>query len=85
MAKKIWDDDELRCAVKQSNSIAQTMRRLGLTPLGGSRRTIKKRIGELNLDTRHFVVQEPGKMCSVAGCGVKHHANGFCVNHYGYK
>ncbi len=84
MARKRWNDSDLTRAVAASNTIAETMRKLGLGPMCGSRSTVKKRIRELGLDTSHFVVQEPGKICCVVGCQAKHHANGYCDTHYGF-
>lgn len=46
--------NDIKAAVKSSISIADTLRFLGLVPVGGNYLTIKKKIKELNLDTSHF-------------------------------
>jgi hypothetical protein len=52
---KRWTDEQLRDAVAQSRSISQTLRLLGLRPVGGNYDTIRRIVAELGLDTRHFV------------------------------
>jgi TPP-dependent indolepyruvate ferredoxin oxidoreductase alpha subunit len=49
-----YTEDELREAVKNSLSVAQTLEKLGIVAAGGNYDTIKKRIRELNIDTSHF-------------------------------
>lgn len=41
-------------AVKDSYSIAETLRKIGLTPVGGSYQTLKKKLIEFNVDFSHF-------------------------------
>jgi hypothetical protein len=44
----------LREAVRQSSSIAEVVRRLGISPVGGNQAHISRRIGALGIDTSHF-------------------------------
>lgn len=41
-------------AVKDSYSIAETLRKIGLAPVGGSYQTLKKKLIEFNVDISHF-------------------------------
>jgi len=50
-----WNDEQLRAAVAESRNTSQTLRALGLRPEGGNYETIRRRILELQLDTRHWV------------------------------
>ncbi|MGE5187351.1 MAG: HNH endonuclease [Acidobacteriota bacterium] len=49
-----WTDDELRAAVASAWGYAETIRKLGLIPAGGNYDQVRRRIGELSLDTSHF-------------------------------
>ncbi len=49
-----YTQDELRAAVKESRSIAQTLDKLGIVAAGGNYETIKSRVAELSIDTSHF-------------------------------
>jgi hypothetical protein len=48
-----YTHDDIREAVKSSCSLADTLRKLGLKPVGGNYQTIKERIAELDLDVSH--------------------------------
>ena len=50
-----WNDEQLRAAVSESRNMSQTLRALGLRPVGGNYETIRRRIDALELDTRHWV------------------------------
>jgi hypothetical protein len=52
---KRWTDEQLREAVAQSRNVSQTLRLLGLRPVGGNYDTIRRRISALSIDTRHWV------------------------------
>ena len=52
---KTWNDEQLRAAVAESRNISQTLRALGLRPVGGNYETIRLRIVQLGLDTRHWL------------------------------
>ena len=52
--KRNWTDEDLINAVNSNESIAGVIRSLGLIPVGGNYRVIKKYIAELKLDTSHF-------------------------------
>ena len=52
--ERSYTDDELREAVEKSESIAATLRKLGLRPAGGNYEIIKKRIKEAGIKTIHF-------------------------------
>lgn len=58
-----WSDEQLRAAVAQSRSIAQTIRALGLVAAGGNYDQVQRRIKELSLDTSHMT----GKGWNVGG------------------
>lgn len=47
-------DDDLREAVRSSESLAEVLRKLGLRAAGGNYDLLKRRIDALNLDTSHF-------------------------------
>lgn len=50
-----YSNEELEEAVRQSKSVAQVMRMLGIKPAGGSHFHISKRIKALGFDTSHFM------------------------------
>jgi hypothetical protein len=45
-----WTDDDLRAAVRESCSYAETIRRIGLVPAGGNYDQIQRRIRELDIE-----------------------------------
>lgn len=49
-----WTDDDLRSAVSCSQSIRQTLQKLGLREAGGNYQQIKRYISELRIDATHF-------------------------------
>jgi hypothetical protein len=49
-----WTDDQLRDAVRDSCSLAETLRRLGLVAAGGNYDHVQRRIAELQIDRSHF-------------------------------
>ena len=58
--RQSWTDDQLRRAVASSTSIKMTMRTLGISSGGSGHYTIRHRVKELGLDTRHF--DSPGAL-----------------------
>lgn len=54
MKSKSWSDDDFKDAVSRSTSIAGTLRRLGLKPVGGNYKTVNKYVAQLELDTSHW-------------------------------
>ena len=58
--RQSWTDDQLRSAVASSTSIKMTMRTLGISSGGSAHYTIRHRVKELGLDTRHF--DSPGAL-----------------------
>ena len=48
-----YTNDDIREAVASSFSLANTLRLLGLRPIGGNYQTIKQRIADLDLDVSH--------------------------------
>jgi hypothetical protein len=56
-----WTDEQLRTAAKESISIAQTLRKLGLVPKGGNYRTIHAVIREIGIDTSHWLGKASGR------------------------
>ncbi|WP_329178682.1 HNH endonuclease signature motif containing protein [Streptomyces sp. NBC_01477] len=56
-------EDRLREAVAASSSIADVVRRLGISPVGGNQTHVSRRIAALAIDTGHFTrapAQRPG-------------------------
>jgi hypothetical protein len=53
MRYKVSDEEFIKI-VKNSYSIAQVLKQIGLVPIGGSYSTFKKRIDRLKLDISHF-------------------------------
>lgn len=49
-----WDVNNLKLAVKKSNSYRQVIFKLGLIPAGGNYSQVKKYIEELKISTKHF-------------------------------
>ncbi len=52
--KKRWNTEQLTAAVKNSSSIRQVIKVLGLVPAGGNYVQVKFYIAQLNLDISHF-------------------------------
>ena len=62
MTKRTWTEENLRLSVIKSKTYSEVMLALGLAPIGGNYKTIKKYITSLNLSTNHFMTaQEFGK------------------------
>ena len=57
MSKRKYTDDDFIIAVRNSVSIAGTLRKIGLVPEGGNYSLAKTRIRELGLNTSHFTGQ----------------------------
>ena len=57
MRPRKWDLEVLPEIVKNSLSIAQVLRKLGLKPAGGNYTQVQRYITELSLDTSHFTGQ----------------------------
>jgi hypothetical protein len=55
--RNFWTDAQLAEAVREGQSTADVMRRLGYQPNGGIHRMITRKITNLGLDTSHFVGQ----------------------------
>ena len=53
--KTKWTEDDFRSAVRNSETIADTARRLNLPPLGGSYDTIKRYVRIFDIDTSHWL------------------------------
>jgi hypothetical protein len=53
-ARRTWTDEQLRVAVAESLSGAQTLRKLGLVPVGGNYRTVWRHVRRLSLDVSHW-------------------------------
>jgi len=49
-----YTDKEFIQAVKTSLSIRQVLQKIGLRPAGGNYKTVKQRIKQFNLDTKHW-------------------------------
>ncbi|CAN5652693.1 hypothetical protein BH24ACI2_BH24ACI2_00050 [soil metagenome] len=57
MKLRKYTEKQLRKAVKESFSFAQTLKSLSVAPCGGNYLVIKKAISYFNLDTSHFTFQ----------------------------
>ena len=57
MRKVKYSIDDVRKAVAENKSIAGVLRQLGLRPIGGNYRTIKKIISVNSIDSSHFTGQ----------------------------
>lgn len=51
----------LRAVVQESTSIADVVRRLGISPVGGNQAHIGRRIARLGIDTSHFILNPGGR------------------------
>ena len=65
-----YTEEEFIKAVKTSTSIRQVLKKIGLIEAGGNYFTVKKRIKQLNLDTKHFTGKGhlKGKKCTWHAC-----------------
>lgn len=54
MKQRRWTLNQLKTAVKNSNSTRQVLKKIGLIEAGGNYSQVKKYIKENNLDTQHF-------------------------------
>ena len=52
--KRSWSNEQLKKAVKESWSIRNVIKLIGLRPTGGNYDQVKKYIKEYNLNTSHF-------------------------------
>ena len=57
MGRKQYDISELRDIVSSSKSLAGVLRALGLRPVGGNYRTIKRLLADNDIDISHFTGQ----------------------------
>jgi len=57
MSKQKYSIEDVRVAVKESVSIAEVLRRIGLRPVGGNYKTIHRLIKDEGMDTSHFTGQ----------------------------
>jgi len=52
--RRKWSIENLKSAVKNSTSLAQVIKKLGLIPAGGNYSQIKKYVSEYKINTSHF-------------------------------
>ncbi|MDQ3800374.1 MAG: hypothetical protein M3384_13060 [Acidobacteriota bacterium] len=57
MKLRKYTEQQLKAAVKESYSFAQTLRLLNIVPCGGNYLVLKKAISHFDLDTSHFTFQ----------------------------
>ncbi len=57
MRLRKYTETQLKTAVKESFSFAQTLKSLNVVPFGGNYPVLKKAISHFNLDTSHFTFQ----------------------------
>lgn len=55
MVRKSWSDDEFVAAVKNSTTVSQVLRKLGLAAVGGNYKTFKYHASRLGCSLDHFV------------------------------
>ena len=70
---KKWNDQDLRLAVENSESIRAVLNKLGLRAAGGNYATIKARIASLGIDNTHFTGQGWCKGDKHESLTAKHH------------
>lgn len=58
---------QLRKLVRESSSVAEVVRRLGIAPVGGNHAHIGRRIAVLGIDTSHFAAVHPRRPKSSLG------------------
>ncbi len=54
-ARRKYTQDALEEVVRESFSVAEVMRKLGVRPAGGSHAHIRRRLTEFGIDTSHFL------------------------------
>lgn len=74
MGKSKYTKEILEPIAKESTSIAQVLRKLGLREAGGSHSNISRKLKEYEIDTSHFLGQ-------ATNCG-KNHKGGTKLLHY---
>lgn len=57
MRRRTWSDDQFIEAVRASSSIAEVLKRLGLTVAGSAYQTVHTNVERLGLDISHFTGQ----------------------------
>ncbi|MDX2674633.1 HNH endonuclease [Streptomyces sp. NRRL_ISP-5395] len=62
-------EERLRELVARSTSVAEVVRRLGISPVGGNQAHIGRRITALRIDTSHFTAAPPGGRRSKGSSG----------------
>ncbi|MFJ7625919.1 HNH endonuclease [Streptomyces sp. NPDC097595] len=60
-------EEKLRELVARSTSVAEVVRRLGISPVGGNHTHISRRIAALGIDTSHFALAPPRRSKSARG------------------
>lgn len=54
---KLIQEEHLKTIVKDSKSLAEVIKKLGLVVAGGNYNSVRRKIAQFNLDTRHFTGQ----------------------------
>lgn len=87
MSRYTYTVDDLRDAVKSSTSLAGVIRKLGLVPAGGNYETIKRKIAQENIDTKHFLGQawSQGRKFGPKRKLKEYLINGSTINSYNLK
>ncbi|MDT4955364.1 MAG: hypothetical protein QOJ02_3502 [Acidobacteriota bacterium] len=65
MKLRKYTERQLKEAIKNSTSLAQTLSKLGVAPFGGNYEVLRRAIGHFNLDTSHFTGQTWNKGKSI--------------------
>lgn len=68
-----YTEEEITEHVKNSKSLADVLRKIGLKPVGGNYITIRRILQKLNIDTSHFTgkVWNKGKVLKEIGTYIK--------------
>lgn len=79
--------EQLQEAVKDSFSVAEVCRKIGIKGLGGNIRTIKQKIAQLDLDVSHFTGQlwNKGIYLKPKDAKKRETIRNYMIKHYGYK
>ena len=80
MKLRKYSEQQLREAIKNSSSLAQTLKKVGVAPYGGNYQVLKKAIDHFRLDISHFSGQTWNRGLKV---GAKHSLQKYLNNELG--
>jgi hypothetical protein len=87
MKLRKYTKEQLKKAVKDSFSLAQTLKTLGLVPCGGNYLVLKRAVAYFNLDTSHFTGQSwnKGKKTGARQPTENYLNNNICISSFKLK